>query len=148
MCRAPGFPSCAYTRDLPRHEIIERKLSMQWWAEFVRALLAYSAIAGCWIEVPVGFLTNGASIPRIIWIFLSPTDPDILYASYVHDLLYALQGRIPGRILSKLQCDQIIRELMIAIGAPKWKANVVFTALLLFGYPAWIRNDDIKLKNL
>ena len=47
------------------------------------------------IEVPVGFITDFASIPRILWVLLPPTGP-YGKAAVIHDWLY--QG---GKVVSE-----------------------------------------------
>lgn len=141
------FQVDAYTRDLPRKEILERGLPLRWWAEHTKDLLVH--IHGIQIVVPTGFLTDGASIPRIIWSILSDTDPDILYPSYPHDLLYTLQGRLSETvILTRDESDQIIRDLMVEIGAPKWKADQVYFQLRLWGWVNWNKPDQKKLLSI
>lgn len=124
------FPQDAFVRDLGAVEIASRGLTHKYWAEFLEAFIAYSEIVGK-IIVPKGFLSDGASIPRFLWLWLDGTDPDILFASYCHDLLYTLQQ------FTKDQCDRTIRELMIKSGAPRWKANAVYAGLRLGGAKAW-----------
>ena len=37
--------------------------------------------------VPKGYITDGATIPRIFWSFCPPNRPDILPAAIIHDYL-------------------------------------------------------------
>lgn len=142
-----GFTSSAIVRDLPPDEITRRKLPRRWWGEFQKDLIVYSDIAGR-LLIPSGFLTDGASVPRAVWSILSDTDPDILYPSYAHDLLYALRGQLPGRSFTREQCDQVIHELMLLSGCPSWKADLVYMALRAGGRKAWNEGvEDSKLKS-
>jgi len=43
------------------------------------------------ITVPSGFITNGADIPRIFWIFIPPNDSRNLPAVVMHDFLCSLK---------------------------------------------------------
>lgn len=138
------FPSPAYVRELPRAEIIARRLGLGYWCQFLAAFPVESAIAGRF-EVPAGFLSNGASIPRLVYAVLDDTHPDILFPAYPHDFLYAVRGHLPdGRVLTRHECDDVIRELMLAIGAPRWKADAVKAALYVGGWKAWNANAELK----
>ena len=39
------------------------------------------------IDIPVGYITDGASIPRIFWWMFEPYSPEYLTASVLHDYL-------------------------------------------------------------
>lgn len=132
----PGFQGSVIIRDLPRAELAKRGLPNVWFGEVQRDLVCVSSIGGT-ITIPAGMLTDGASIPRLLWNLLSDTDPDILYPSYVHDYMYLLKGKMPGIHLTRDQADNILREQMKIIGAPTWKADAVYRAVHLFGPHAW-----------
>ena len=112
-----GFVEQAVLVELSRAEIARRRLPNIWQGEFTRDLVCVSAIAGTF-TIPSGFVTDGASIPPLLWNILSDTSPDILYPSFAHDLLYSVHG-------------------MKAIGAPAWKYDAVYRALHIFGGVAW-----------
>src|SRR5256885_9984018 len=44
------------------------------------------------VEVPKGFVTDLASVPRIFWSYLRP-DGNYAYAAIIHDYLYWVQSR-------------------------------------------------------
>jgi hypothetical protein len=46
--------------------------------------------------VPKGYITDGASIPRIFWSFYPPNRPDYLPAAIVHDHLCDLERYVEG----------------------------------------------------
>ena len=148
-----GFTGSAVLRELPRGEMIRRSLPLKWHGEFVQPLFCRSAIAGCTITIPKGFLTDGASVPRFFWRMISDTDPDILYPSFLHDLLYALNGRLPSALtngnpvnLTREQCDEILFEQMEAVGCGWFKRHSAYRALRMFGQAAW--DDDLRLRKL
>lgn len=90
------------------------------------------------IYVPVGFQTDFASIPRIVWSWMSPEDTCILYPSLVHDYLYSLGGKMPnGRTYTREEVDQILREAMARCGARWDQQQIVFRAVRLFGGSHW-----------
>lgn len=129
------FESPAIVRDLSREEILAKNLGLRWWGEFVERF-PVNTVYGRFV-IPKGFMSDGASIPRLIWFLLSDTDPDILYPSYAHDDLYKLgkAGTPEFAGIDRKRSDMVIRDLMLAIGAPRWKANAVYFILRHFGDP-------------
>lgn len=128
-----GFATSSIVRDLPKSEIIEKGLPEKWHGEFTADLICCSQIAGTFV-IPKGFITDGASIPHALWWSLSDTDPDILYPSYAHDLLYSVHGKLPGITLNKDQTDNLLREQMLAINTPRWKADTCFRMCQMFSH--------------
>ena len=65
------------------------------------------------VEVPKGYKTNGANIPRIFWSIFPPNSPEYLSAVVVHDYLcdaklYAL-------------ADEALKQIMTNLSVAKWK---------------------------
>lgn len=91
------------------------------------------------ITVPAGFVTDFASIPRVVWDLLDPEDPVILYGSIIHDYLYTVAGRVPGLAitLSRNQADQLLIETMALNGAHAALRGTVYEAVHLFGSSHW-----------
>lgn len=60
------------------------------------------------LVVDEGFMTDGASIPRLLWpVIGSPFDPDFMApCAGAHDPLYAAE------LFPRAECDAIMRELM------------------------------------
>jgi len=83
------------------------------------------------IEVPVGFQTDFASIPRIAWRYIDPEDPCIAYPSVIHDHLYSTQA------CSRETADQVLREAMQVAGARIDQRAVVYRMVRLFGGSYW-----------
>ena len=86
------------------------------------------------IEVPTGFYTDFASIPKIFhWIL----PPDGLYtkAAVVHDFLYATQDHCYSRNRS----DHIFYEAMEVLGVVRWQRRVMFYWVRAFGWYPWYR---------
>ena len=71
------------------------------------------------IRVPAGFITDGASVPRILYWLFEPTGVLFLPA-IVHDYFYATQQ------ISRAEADKIFRE------------NVIRESNIVAGYLAWI----------
>jgi hypothetical protein len=113
-----------------------------------RELRLRSDIAGGDIVVPVGFLSDLASIPRVAWsLGYDPDCNEMELASWFHDLCYSHVGKIPVTItgvavrprtkmvsLTRKQCDRILcYEGMAELGAKRWQQNAVYVLLRLFG---------------
>jgi len=84
------------------------------------------------IKVPVGFITNFASVPRIFWSLISPVD-NHGKAAVVHDFCYATQ------YTSKRRCDDIFYEGLRVLNVPKFKAVCMYWAVRIGGWFAWYR---------
>lgn len=86
------------------------------------------------ITVPVGFVTDFASIPRPLW-WLLPAWGKYGKAAVIHDYLYKI-----GRGTRK-EADDIFREAMAFSGVKPWKISVMYWAVRLFGWLAWRGNN-------
>ncbi|ASD90437.1 DUF1353 domain-containing protein [Salmonella enterica] len=78
------------------------------------------------IEVPAGFITDLATVPRIFWILLPP-DGKYAKAAIIHDYLY------DNALCTKKEADKIFQDGMTVLGVPKWKRIVMYLAVRLFG---------------
>jgi len=87
-----------------------------------------------YVDVPDGFLTDFASVPRIFWSILPP-DGKYTQAAVLHDWLYK------NKLFSRKQCDIIFAEAMLVLGVPLWKRAVMYRALRMFGGFAWSRKS-------
>lgn len=79
------------------------------------------------VKVPAGFVTDFASVPRILWRVLPPTG---MYgkAAVVHDYLY----RTPG-FASKADADRVFLEAMTALGVGWWTCTIMYQGVRCFG---------------
>lgn len=92
------------------------------------------------IAVPVGFVTDFASIPRLAFAYLDPEDPVILFASVVHDYLYTRMGDLglgTRFTFTREDADKVLREAMLVCGARATQAWVVYQAVRLGGGSHW-----------
>lgn len=81
------------------------------------------------IDVPVGFKTDFASIPRLFWLFLPP-DGQYTQAAVLHDFLCV------SKRYSKLRTSEIFHEAMRVLGVGRRTARLMFLAVQWFG-PDW-----------
>ena len=85
------------------------------------------------LRIPVGFSTDFASIPRLIWRWMPPTDWRIGKPSIIHDFLY----RTPAMLFTRQQADHELREAMKCVGANAFDRNAVYWAVRAGGGSAW-----------
>jgi hypothetical protein len=86
------------------------------------------------ITVPVGFETDFASVPRPFWAIL-PKWGKYGNAAVIHDWLYWEQGR------ARPTADAILLEGMAVLGVSAVVRHTIYTAVRLFGWLAWYRNQ-------
>jgi len=85
------------------------------------------------IVVPKGFITNFASIPRIFWPILDPVG-EHGKAAVIHDYCYATA------CYSKSRSDEIFLEGMEVLNVEQWKREVMYKAVVYFGWWAWSKH--------
>ena len=84
------------------------------------------------INIPIGFITNFASVPRIFWWLISPIDTHAK-AAVIHDYCYGCHYD------EKKRCDDIFAEGMTVLGVPKWKIFCMYWAVRLFAWIPWLK---------
>jgi len=89
------------------------------------------------VDVPTGFVTDLASIPRIFWSAL-PKTGKYGHAAIVHDYLYWIQSR-PREI-----ADEILEIDMKELGTPSWQVVAISNAVKTFGERAWTNSADLR----
>jgi hypothetical protein len=89
------------------------------------------------VDVPVGFITDFASIPSPFWPLLPP-DGEYTYPAIVHDYLYWEQSR-PRDV-----ADDIFRFGMEDLRIERWKVEAIYAAVRVFGGFAWDENARLK----
>jgi hypothetical protein len=89
------------------------------------------------VDVPVGFVTDFASIPRAFYSLLPPNG-EYSYAAVFHDYLYWTQQR------SRVQSDEILRLAMMDFGISTSVITTIYEGVRLFGSTAWDENARLK----
>ena len=93
-----------------------------------------------WI-VPIGFLTDGASIPKIAWSIVgSPLTGRYTKAAVVHDQFYALVN------VKRSYADKIFLEAMKELKVGWLKRKTMYWAVRLYSWTIWNKRKK-KLKN-
>lgn len=91
---------------------------------------------GYGITVKEGFITDGVSIPRILWrICGHPLQGRLLAPAIVHDALYQSEA------LDRRDCDRIFHALLLANGVNKVKARVLYWGVRMGGGYVWDDHD-------
>jgi hypothetical protein len=89
------------------------------------------------VSVPVGFVTDFASIPRVFWTLLPP-DGEYTYPAILHDYLYWRQATSRG------DADLIFKLAMGEFGIKPAVVETIYAAVRLGGGTAWDGNAKLK----
>lgn len=90
------------------------------------------------IDVPEGFVTDLASIPRLFWALI-PRDGSYADAAIIHDYLYWNQAT------TRREADQIFLLAMQDLEVSNKTSQAIFTAVRSFlGERAWNKNQELK----
>lgn len=88
------------------------------------------AVDGELINIPAGFRTDLASIPKPFWVFVSPARSDLIESSIVHDYLYTFPG-----IRTRIEIDSIYYQLLLNSNVDDLTAVTFYFLIRLFGFP-------------
>jgi hypothetical protein len=103
-----------------------------------RPLHYYSKLTNVEYEVPVGFVTDFATVPRWAVIYLLTANTGHR-AALLHDYLYRLK-------LVKRRCaDAIFFEALVVDGEPLWRCYLMWAGVRLGGWVAWNRKKHSSL---
>ena len=89
------------------------------------------------IQVPAGFETDFASIPRFARVLI-PKLGKYNKAAVVHDYLYQ-SDKSP---LTRKQADKCFLDGMRDLGVAKWKRTLMYWAVRIGGFLAWKKPID------
>lgn len=91
------------------------------------------------IEIPAGFKTDLASIPRVFLAVVTPNGRERL-AAIVHDYLYEKQPKWCTRKMA----DQIFLEAMTALGERWSRRSLMYMAVRIGGLLYWRKCVECK----
>jgi len=81
--------------------------------------------------VPAGFVTDGASIPKVLWSVIgSPMTGKYVPVAVLHDYLYS------KRCIYKVsfeEANEIFYRGMLKLGVNRFKAYLMYRAVCMFG---------------
>jgi len=90
-------------------------------------LVYQSDVAGQTFTVPPGFVTNFASVPRLIvaYALFGNTSNE---AATVHDFLYSKPAKVPRDV-----ADAVFKEASAVTGVAAWRRFCMWAGVRLFG---------------
>lgn len=103
----------------------------------VEEAFQYVTLAGRLLTVPVGFFTDGGSVPRLLWPLYPPFGSDCDEAYVLHDYAYAHPERWD---MTRGQADALMREVLEVKGFRRTGRFAVWSGVRLFGWCAWRRH--------
>jgi hypothetical protein len=89
------------------------------------------------VRVPIGFVTDFASIPRVFWSLLRP-DGEYSYAAVIHDFLYWEQS------CDRISADEIFKFCMEEFKIGSTTVESIYAAVRIGGESAWQENAKAK----
>jgi hypothetical protein len=87
-----------------------------------------------WITVPAGYLTDGASVPRIFWSIIPPWGA-YGQAAVVHDILCEyLSIMVDGKLtpITRQRADEIFAEAMTVLKVPSHDITLISEGIALY----------------
>jgi len=82
------------------------------------------------VHIPAGFVTDFASVPRILWGWMPPWGK-YGKAAVLHDYIYQTHCRI------RKDADDIFYEAMLVGKTKPWKARLMYWGVRIGGWLAW-----------
>ena len=142
----PGFYGDLDTRWLTLAEKKARGLNPKKSYVMLLAPLYYQPLNGPLIMIPVGFITDFASVPRILWSIFPPYDPFYGAPAVLHDYLYTLLGIIPGYPIrfTRAESDALFLEAMSLQGTEEWRSLCLYHGVRLGGWMKWRRQTSLR----
>jgi len=89
------------------------------------------------VDVPAGFITDFASVPRIFWSVL-PRDGVYVYPAIIHDYMYWMQDAVRD------VADETLREGMQDFKVDPVSVNAIYWGVRAGGWSAWAANAKLK----
>jgi hypothetical protein len=92
------------------------------------------------VTIKSGFITDGASIPKLFWnIIGNPFEDDLLKPSIIHDGLYTCMQ------LQRESCDKLLKEMLLFNGVSKIRTYLIYYAVRIFGSSHWNKDTSDKI---
>jgi len=88
------------------------------------------------IEVPQGFTTDGASIPRIFYTLIGGPFMEYIEAAVVHDWMCE-----NTQTYTRKEADDTFLEIMVGLGVKEWRRDLMWRAVSLLQKGSW---KDVK----
>lgn len=98
--------------------------------KLAQALIYASDVYGGKVEVPSGFRTDFASVPRVPLAYMVAGNT-AQKASVPHDFLYQTH------LCERAMADLVFLEAMEVTGIPLWRRRIMYSAVRMFGWIAY-----------
>lgn len=82
------------------------------------------------IVIPKGYITDGASVPRIFWSIFPPNKAEYLSAAIVHDYLTDIV--IEKKSITFRSVDNTFKEMLIDLNVNKIEVKVLYWSVRLY----------------
>ena len=109
-------------RHIPAHHWYQRT---QWELLTPQKLLGF--------DIPAGFVTDGASVPRVMWWLFPPTGR-YMAAALLHDFL------LQSGWVSRAEADRYFLIAMEKMEVAKWRRVTMFASVRAFGIIKGVAN--------
>lgn len=96
-----------------------------------------SDLLGVILTVPIGFVTDFASVPRVpiaFWFFADRGNS----AATLHDWLYTTDSSLTHPVKDRETADAILKEAAMAQGCPSWVAYALWAGVRIGGESHWV----------
>ena len=82
--------------------------------------------------IGTNYVWNGANIPRILWVYATPFDPEYEVAVLAHDYLCDGGELCSGYVCTRKEADQVFFDLSLRYGVRPTRALVMWLAVRLW----------------
>ena len=89
---------------------------------------------GRWVHIPEGYLTDGASVPRLFWSIIPPWGrygQAVVVHDFLCEYLSITVNGVPTSI-TRQQADEILGEAMAVLNVPQVTHDEIVTAVALY----------------
>lgn len=95
-----------------------------WGPEVGRIAILLAPVTWRGITLPTGFMSDGATVPRLLWSFLPPWGDRSTVAALIHD--FSCDSLKAGRAVpgghTRFACDRLFRDALMELGVASWRA--------------------------
>lgn len=86
------------------------------------------------VNVPKGYKTNGANIPRLFWSIYPPNSPEYLSAVVIHDYLCDKAYQNDKNYEDFILADKVFFIALKELGVDKFKAGLFYLSCKTYHY--------------
>lgn len=86
------------------------------------------------INVPSGYKTNGANIPRFLWSFYPPNSPEYISASVIHDFLCNKAYKNNKNYDDFILADKVFFVALKELGVDRFKSGLFYLSCKTYHY--------------